>query len=54
MLSNINPLVIWAYLIYIALSITLTPFLFSYGVYKILNKIKTRRKHDCIEKITGQ
>ena len=45
MISNINPLVIWGYVIYITLSIASIPFLFSYVVYKILNKIKTRRKH---------
>ena len=54
MISNINPLVIWIYLIYITLSIDSIPFLIGYAVYKLINLIKKRRKNDCIEKITGQ
>ena len=53
MISNINPLVIWIYLIYITLSIASIPFLIGYAVYKLINLIKKRRKHDCSCKLVA-
>ena len=53
MISNINPLVIWIYLIYITLRIASIPFLIGYAVYKLINLIKKRRKHDCSCKLVA-
>ena len=45
MINHYNPIVAPMFVAYIILSLASTPFFLGYGVYKVVNKIKTRRNN---------